>query len=209
VFSCGLRARSLADRLTVGLERGSWHWGINWSLNQYARPSLPLLSRQPKSPPLLPAAMPQQWWPGRSNRAASRDAPLPFSLMAPCVVRLGKRCVQQKSAGRRMVACGWSTLRVSATVEAVRCANSGSFMVATREIPRRVSVLLHPLQIGPAPLLWKDWSRRQHRRAWMQLLRHQRVDVHLEPLDLPAPMPSSPILSRAQRAHASEHAFLF
>jgi hypothetical protein len=29
--------------------------------------------------------------------------------------------------------------------------------------PRRVSVLLHPLQVGTAPLLWKDWSRRQHR----------------------------------------------
>ncbi len=36
--------------------------------------------------------------------------------------------------------------------------------------PRRVSVLLHPLQIGSAPLLWKDWSRRQHRRACMQRL---------------------------------------
>lgn len=26
--------------------------------------------------------------------------------------------------------------------------------------PRQVSVLLHPLQVGPAPLLWHDWSRR-------------------------------------------------
>ncbi len=33
--------------------------------------------------------------------------------------------------------------------------------------PRRVSLLLHPLQVGSAPLLWKDWSRRQHRRACM------------------------------------------
>jgi hypothetical protein len=67
--------------------------------------------------------------------------------------------------------------------------------------PRRVSVLLHPLQVGTAPLLWKDWSRRQHRRACMQLLRHQRVDVHLELLDQPGPTPSPPILSRAERAH--------
>jgi hypothetical protein len=67
--------------------------------------------------------------------------------------------------------------------------------------PRRGSRLLHPLQVGSAPLLWRDWSRRQHRRACMQLLRHQRVDVHLEPLDQPGPAPSPPILSRAQRAH--------
>jgi hypothetical protein len=67
--------------------------------------------------------------------------------------------------------------------------------------PRRVSVLLHPLQVGSAPLLWKDWSRRQHRRACMQLLRHQRVDVHLEPPSQPDPATSPPVLSRAQRAH--------
>ncbi len=40
--------------------------------------------------------------------------------------------------------------------------------------PRQVSVLLHPLRAGPAPLLWRDWSRRAHRRACMQLVRHQR-----------------------------------
>ena len=47
--------------------------------------------------------------------------------------------------------------------------------------PRRVSVLLHPLGRRVPPLLWQDWSRRQHRRACMQLLRHQRVEVRIEP----------------------------
>ncbi len=67
--------------------------------------------------------------------------------------------------------------------------------------PRRVSVLLHPLQIGSAPLLWKDWSRRQHRRACMHLLRHQRIDVQLGPPAQPGPTTSPPVISRAQRAH--------
>ncbi len=65
--------------------------------------------------------------------------------------------------------------------------------------PRRVSVLLHPLQVGSHPLLWRDWPRRVHRRPVMQLLRHQRIEVRLE-----APTtarPASVILSRAQRAH--------
>jgi len=67
--------------------------------------------------------------------------------------------------------------------------------------PRRVSVLLHPLQTGPAPLLWQDWSRRQHRRACMQLLRHQRVDVQLGPPAPSGPAKSAHVISRAQRAH--------
>jgi hypothetical protein len=67
--------------------------------------------------------------------------------------------------------------------------------------PRQVSVLLHPLVLGSAPILWKDWSRRQHRRACMQLLRTQRIDVHLEPSGQPCPATKPPPLSRAQRAH--------
>ncbi len=66
--------------------------------------------------------------------------------------------------------------------------------------PRQVSVLLHPLVVGSAPLLWRDWSRRQYRRACIQLLRHQRVDVqHGQDCEVRA-APSPAILSRAQRA---------
>jgi hypothetical protein len=67
--------------------------------------------------------------------------------------------------------------------------------------PRQVSVLLHPLVVGSAPLLWRDWSRRQHRRACMQLLRHQHMEIQVAPatstLLVDEPLP----LSRAQRAH--------
>jgi hypothetical protein len=67
--------------------------------------------------------------------------------------------------------------------------------------PRQVSVLLHPLLVGSAPVLWYDWSRRHHRRVCMHLLRHQRMEVQVEhglsacPTLTPAP------LSRVQRAH--------
>lgn len=67
--------------------------------------------------------------------------------------------------------------------------------------PRRVSVLLHPLLIGSAPLLWKDWSRRLHRRVCMQLLRGQRLEVQVEPVSSAKPDASPAPLSRAQRAH--------
>jgi len=67
--------------------------------------------------------------------------------------------------------------------------------------PRRVSLLWHPLSGGSAPVIWRDWSRRQHRRAVIQLCRHQRVEVQMEQASQAhaAPQPSS--LSRAQRAH--------
>ncbi len=66
--------------------------------------------------------------------------------------------------------------------------------------PRQVSVLLHPLVVGSAPLLWRDWSRRHHRRACKQLLRSQRVEVQLEQGLSAGPDPAPAPLSRAQRA---------
>jgi hypothetical protein len=66
--------------------------------------------------------------------------------------------------------------------------------------PRQVSVLLHPLAVGSAPLLWRDWNRRLHRRACLQLHR-QRLDIQMEQA-LSLSSDASPLpLSRAQRAH--------
>jgi len=67
--------------------------------------------------------------------------------------------------------------------------------------PRQVSVLLHPLVVGSAPLLWRDWSRRLHRQACKQLLRSQRVEVQADQsLSANSDLVLTP-LSRAQRAH--------
>jgi len=68
--------------------------------------------------------------------------------------------------------------------------------------PRRISLLLHPLRVGSAPLLWRDWGRREHRRACMQLVRHQRLEVSLPPPAAASPRKADVILSRAQRAHS-------
>jgi len=67
--------------------------------------------------------------------------------------------------------------------------------------PRQVSVLLHPVVVGSAPVLWRDWSRRVHRRACIQLLRHQRVEVQVESGETALAVTPMP-LSRAERAHA-------
>jgi hypothetical protein len=67
--------------------------------------------------------------------------------------------------------------------------------------PRRVSLLLHPRVAGERPLLWRDWSRRMHRRACRQLRRQQRVEVQVEPVSPASPDIKPSPLSRAQRAH--------
>ena len=79
-----------------------------------------------------------------------------------------------------------------------RCQWQGN---ATKK-PRQVSVLLPPLPVGSAPLLWRDWSRRAHRRACMQLVRDQHIEVSLSPPVAAQPATAEVILSRAQRAHA-------
>jgi hypothetical protein len=81
-----------------------------------------------------------------------------------------------------------------------QCQWNGS---ATKK-PRQVSVLLHPFRVGPAPLLWKDGSRRQHRWACRELVRDQHFEVRLaedSKKSQSRPTPSPAILSRAQRAH--------
>jgi hypothetical protein len=71
----------------------------------------------------------------------------------------------------------------------------------TTKKPRGVSLLLHPLGIGAAPVRWKDWSRRHYRRAAMQLCHSQRIEVQVEQASQADPAASPSTLSRAQRGH--------
>ena len=77
-----------------------------------------------------------------------------------------------------------------------RCQWDGS---ATAK-PRQVSVLWHPVVAGTAPLLWQDWSRKDHRRACIHLLRHQHVEIQVQTGEPPLAATPAP-LSRAKRAH--------
>ena len=67
--------------------------------------------------------------------------------------------------------------------------------------PRRVSLLLHPLAVASAPLLWRDWSRRTQRRACLELVRGQWVEVQMAPGSTSSPPAAAPLLSRPARAH--------
>jgi hypothetical protein len=66
--------------------------------------------------------------------------------------------------------------------------------------PRQVSVLLHPLSVASAPLLWRDWPRRHQRHACLRLHR-QHLSIQIGPALKRAAAASPPMISRAQRAH--------
>ena len=69
--------------------------------------------------------------------------------------------------------------------------------------PRRISVRLASSPGWSRTVAAsRDWSRREHRRACMRLVRHQRIEVSLPPLAAASPRKAEVILSRAQRAHS-------
>jgi hypothetical protein len=187
-----------------------WIWNLRLELGHQLHPdpvrtsefapALPPASNKSLSPPSTqgygPAEVALPW---KAGRFSGQDFPLQPDGTLRCPA--GQALVAQE---RRREADGSLRVVYAASIRSCRpcalreqCQWNGS---ATKK-PRQVSVLLHPVVVGSQPILWKDWSRRQHRRACMHLLRHQRVEVRIEqglssaPTLLPAP------LSRAQRAH--------
>src|SRR5712692_10144901 len=112
--------------------------------------------------------------------------------------RCSRRLQSRQRSGASPTTSGCrSTLTWRGFLVVLQCQWQGS----TTKKPRQVSVLLHPLVVGEAPLLWRDWSRREHRRACIQLVRHQYVKVEVEyPISGSLTVTSVP-LSRAERAH--------
>jgi hypothetical protein len=192
-----------------------WVWNLRLELGHQLEPtplhttefaaalppqSEPTAARQSSSAPASGYGPPTTATSWKTGRFTGADFPLQSDGTLRCPA--GKTLISQE---RRREADGSLRMVYAASIRSCRpcplreqCQWQGS---ATKK-PRQVSILLHPLQVGSAPLLWKDWSRRQHRRACMSLLRHQQVEVTL--LQSAPAEPHSPVavLSRAQRAHS-------
>jgi hypothetical protein len=191
-----------------------WVWNLRLELGHQLEPtplrttefaaalspqSEPTAARQSSSAPASGYGPPTTATSWKTGRFTGADFPLQADGTLRCPA--GKTLISQE---RRREADGSLRMVYAASIRSCRpcplreqCQWQGS---ATKK-PRQVSILLHPLQVGSAPLLWKDWSRRQHRRACMSLLRQQQVAVTL-PQSAPAePHRPVAVLSRAQRAH--------
>jgi hypothetical protein len=187
-----------------------WVWNLRLELGHHLRPDpmrttefAPALS--PPPPHTAPAsgyAPPQVGSTWKAGRFSGQD----FTLQSDGTLRCPANQELRVQEQRREID---GSLRVvyAASIRSCRpcplreqCQWQGS----TTKKPRQGSRLLHPLVVGREPILWKDWSRRVHRRACIHLLRHQRVEVQMgseNGLSSAPSIVSPPPLSRAQRAH--------
>jgi hypothetical protein len=159
VLSLGLGTGMLATRIAMGLERGSWSWGISCILIPCARPRLLLPSHLPHPlhlfhcTRLLHRAMLPLTWASPGKLVASLDKTLLSSPMGPCVARLPRSCSRMSNAQKPMAACAWSMAPAFAVVVPVRCeslvngmavrrqnhARSACCCIRSRWVPRRSS----------------------------------------------------------------------
>jgi hypothetical protein len=185
-----------------------WVWNLRLELGHHLKPEpvritefAPALpSQMPHTAPSSGYAPPEVGSAWKSGRFSGDDFTLQPDGTLRCPANQELRVQEQRREvdGSLRVVYGASIRSCRPCPLREQCQWQGS---ATAK-PRQVSVLLHPLVIGSAPVLWHDWSRRYHRRVCMQLLRHQHVEVRVEqslsanPTFAPAP------LSRTQRAHS-------
>src|SRR6266567_305818 len=140
----------------MGLERGSWNWVMYLSRLRCVRPSLLPLCPRPKSSSLPPRAMasPRLPHPGKLVASSSQD----FALQSDGTLR----CPANQplvAHERRKEADGSLRVVYAASIRSCRpcplrdqCQWNGG---ATAK-PRQVSVPLHPLQVGSAPLRLRE-----------------------------------------------------
>jgi hypothetical protein len=184
-----------------------WVWNLRLELGHQLHPD-PVRTTEfaaaipPASPYAAPSAgyaPPQMGVSWKAGRFASQDFVLQpdGTLRCPADQKLLPHEHRREADGSLRVVYGASIRSCRPCPLREQCQWNGH---ATAK-PRQVSVLLHPLAVGDAPLLWCDWSRRDHRKACLHLVRHQRVEVQLQPPGTPPLAASPPLLSRATRAH--------
>jgi len=184
-----------------------WVWNLRLELGHQLHPD-PVRTPEfapalpPPSPHAAPAsgyAPPEVGLPWKAGRFSGQDFALQpdGTLRCPADQKLLPHEQRREADGSLRVVYGASIHSCRPCPLREQCQWNGS---ATAK-PRQVSMLLHPLQVSSAPLLWRDWSRRVHRRACLQLVRHQRIEVSLLPPAAASSGKADVILSRPQRAH--------
>ena len=185
-----------------------WIWNLRLELGHQLEPTPPRITEfapalsppSSHSAPFSGYAPPEVGSAWKAGRFAGQDFALQpdGTLRCPADQKLTPHEQRREADGSLRVVYGASIHSCRPCSLREQCQWNGG---ATKK-PRQVSVLLHPLAVGDGPLLWRDWSRRVHRRTCMQLLRHQRIDTSLPPPAAVSPGTANVILSRAQRAHS-------
>jgi hypothetical protein len=184
-----------------------WVWNLRLELGHHLHPD-PVRTTEfaPALPPPQPYTAPSSgyappevgsaWKAGRFSGGDFTIQP-DGTLHCPANQELRAHEQRREADGSLRIVYGASIHSCRSCLQREQCQWHGG---ATAK-PRQVSVLLHPLHVGPAPLLWRDWSRRSYRRACRQLLRQQCVKVEVEPPTSACLIVKPALLSRARRAH--------
>jgi hypothetical protein len=188
-----------------------WVWNLRLELGHHLSPEpvrttefAAALTTPPAEAPPSPApaqgygpAAPGQFW--KQGRFSGRDfvRQPDGTLRCPAGQTLIPHERRREADGSLRVVYGASIRSCRPCVLREQCQWQGR---ATAK-PRQVSVLLPPLAVASAPVLWRDWSRRKDRRACLELVRGQRVEVQVAPGPAPSPPAQAPLLSRPARAH--------
>ncbi len=144
-----------------------WVWNLRLELGHQLEPTPPHTTEF--APPLTPAperavpaagyVFPEAALPFKRDRFSGRDFVLQPDGTLHCPAGQALSATEQRREDdgslRLVYAARISQCRGCPLRE--RCQWHGR----QTSKPRRVSVLLHPLRVGSAPLLWKDWSRRK------------------------------------------------
>ncbi len=184
-----------------------WVWNLRLELGHQLHPA-PLRSTEfaPALPLPAPSEAPASGYapavvglPWKAGRFSGQDFALQAdgTLRCPAEQKLLAHEQRRETDGSLRVVYGASIHSCRPCRLREQCQWNGK---ATAK-PRQVSVLLHPLQVGSAPLLWHYSRRRVHRRVCQQLVRHQRLEMSLSPPPAASAGKAEVILSRSQRAH--------
>jgi hypothetical protein len=185
-----------------------WVWNLRLELGHQLEPTpIRITEFVPALPPPSPHtaspsgyAPPHMGLPWKTGRISGQDFALQpdGTLRCQASQKLTPHEQRREADGSLRIVYGASIRSCRPCPLREQCQWQGS----TTSKPRQESRLFHPLGVAPDPLLWKDWSRRQHRRICMQLLRHQRVEILQAGSGNTATLVGTPApLSRAQRAH--------
>jgi hypothetical protein len=185
-----------------------WIWNVRLELGHQLEPTPLRTTEFASAIPPVPShtappsgyAPPQEGMPWKADRFSGQDFPLQpdGTLRCPAGQSLVAHEQRREADGSLRVVYAASIGSCRPCPLREQCQWQGS----TTKKPRQVSVLLHPLAVGPEPILWRDWSRRHHRRACIQLVRHQCVEVEVGPPTCASLAVTPAPLSRAQRAHS-------
>jgi hypothetical protein len=189
-----------------------WTWNLRLELGHQLAPEpvrttefAPALPVQNEHAPMPPASPPASgyappaaatFW--KADRFTGADFPLQpdGTLRCPAGSALLPHEHRREADGSLRVVYSASICSCRSCPLREQCQWNGR----TTAKPRQVSILLHPLSVGSAPLLWRDWHRRHQRHACLRLHR-QRLEVQMEPALKKPSASSSPTISRAERAH--------